>query len=138
MVGMRLRANRSLTSLISVSFRDQDFNSYGCERKIYTATDSTSKIFQVALTLFDRLWNRVPLRQFGVCVRALSPNTQCQLSFFDPYEEKDSRIGVCLDNIRKRYGNDAVQRATFLHSGIRPVIGGVIQEETYPMMSSIL
>ena len=33
---------------------------------------------------------------------------------------------------------DSVIRSCFLHSGIKPIIGGVAAEEEYPMMSSII
>jgi putative ABC transport system permease protein len=41
-----------------------------------------------------------------------------------------------VDYIRTRYGNDAVKRGVFLHSGVAHINGGV--HDDYPMMSSLL
>lgn len=48
---------------------------------LYSATDSTARIYSMVKTLFRELWEGEPLRQLGVSVGRLSPNDVTQLSF---------------------------------------------------------
>lgn len=137
-VCMRLRDHGMYGHVVSVHFRNFDFCSARRERTLYSATDSTRAIYSMVKTLFRELWTGEPLRQLGVCVSRLSPNDVTQLSLFEPFNAKEMRRDRAIDQLRKRYGQTSVYRSGFLHSGIHPVIGGVIAEEEYPMMSSLL
>lgn len=68
----------------------------------------------------------IPAKEYGII----------QLSILEGYNEKEEKLDNAIDNIRFKYGNKSIYRSCFLHSYISPVIGGVIQEEQYPMMSS--
>jgi DNA polymerase-4 len=61
-----------------------------------------------------------------------------QLSLFEDFNEKDILLDKSIDHIRTKFGQDSVIRSSFLYSGIDPIIGGVVAEENYPMMSSYL
>ena len=56
----------------------------------------------------------------------------------DNYNAKISKEDKTIDKLRFKYGYESVIRSCFLHSGINPIIGGVMMEEEYPMMSSQL
>ena len=79
-----------------------------------------------------------PLRAIGVRAGDLVDNSLQQLSLFDPKDLLQQRaIDAVVDKIRIKHGSNMIMRAVFLHSGIKPLTGGV-WEEDYPMMSSIL
>lgn len=137
-VCMRLRAHQMYTKLVSVHFRNFSFVPYGRERTLYSATDCTNQIYRMVTALFRELWEGEPLRQLGVCVGRLAPNTMTQLSFFESWDEKEAQLDQTVDKVRADYGQTALYRSSFLGSGIHPVIGGVIAEEEYPMMTSQL
>ena len=102
------------------------------------ATDNTARIYSMVKTLFRELWEGEPLRQLGVSVGRLSPNDVTQLSFFETWDEEAVQLDRTVDQVRNKYGQTALYRSSFLDSGIHPVIGGVIAEEDYPMMASLL
>jgi DNA polymerase-4 len=138
MVGMRLRNAGYLAQLVAVSLKTKDFFSYSHQRKLYTATDATNQIYGAAASLFDEMWQGEPLRAIGVRAGALVDGSLQQLSLFDPGNAwKERAMDAAVDKIRNKYGSNMIMRAVFLHSGIRPLTGGV-WEEDYPMMSSIL
>lgn len=137
-VCMRLRDHEMYGQVVSVHFRNFDFVSARRERTLYSATDSTRTIYDMVKTLFREIWTGEPLRQLGVSVGRLTTNQITQLSLFQPINEREERRDQTVDSIRKRYGQTSLYRSGFLHSGIHPVIGGVIAEEDYPMMSSLL
>lgn len=137
-VGMRLRDSQNCCSLVSVHFRTDKFYSCGRQRKLSYYTDSTRKIAKVACELFDELWKDEPLRHIGVRVTELSTNEFCQITLFEEKDNiKNSALDKAVDSIRFRFGSKSVIRAAFLHSGIKPLMGG-IGEEDYQLMSSIL
>ncbi|MGE5626669.1 MAG: DNA polymerase Y family protein [Solirubrobacterales bacterium] len=137
-VGMRLRDSGNCCTVVSISLRGSDMLFYGMQKKIDVATDSTRKIYEVSCFLFDKLWKGNPLRHLGVRVTEFCNNDFQQCSLLDEFNyEKDSKINTVVDNIRLRYGSDAVMRSCFLQSGINPMCGGV-GEGDYPMMGSVL
>lgn len=137
MVCMRLRQSGFCASLVSVSIKTSEFMHYSHQRKFFTPTDSTTAIYETACSLFDRLWKGQPLRHLGVRVSEFSSNDFIQLSLLQAHNEKKKRLDEAIDNLRMKYGSRAVFRSVFLHSGMRPVSGGVMEEE-YQMMSSLL
>lgn len=138
MVGFRLRSENLCGQVIRVSVKDSQFIRHSKQKKIYTPTDSTNKIFHTAMELFNKIWNGESLRQFSISVSELYSNSAIQLSFFESYNKKEKSINNKVDEIRDRYGNSSIKRCTFLHSGIAPVIGGVEEDLDYPMMKSEL
>ncbi|MDS1029954.1 DNA polymerase IV [Bacillota bacterium LX-D] len=137
-VAARLRQNNYSTQLISVSFRTNEFFSYGHQRKLHTTTNSTNQIYQIVCQLFKEIWQGQPIRHLGVRVGELCSNDFEQIALFAGNLEKERSLDKAIDKIRAKYGSKALFRSTFLQSGIKEIAGGVIQEEDYPMMSSLL
>lgn len=137
-VSARLRHDQYFAQLVSVSFRTNEFLSYSHQRKFSHATDCTNEIWEIACELFDELWKSQPLRHMGVRVSELCQNDFLQLSLFEKNYEKDRKIDQAIDVIRERFGSNAIIRSSYLHSGLKAMTGGVIAEEEYPMMTSLL
>lgn len=137
-VGMRLREIKMAGQVISVGIKNFEFMRKTHQRKLFTPTNNTNKIYEKSVKLFREMWNGEKIRQFSIRVSELFPENCCQLSFFDDFNEKALRLDKAIDDLRAEYGGLAISRATFLHSGISPIIGGVLLEEKYPMMKSEL
>jgi DNA polymerase-4 len=137
-VSARLRQDHSQACLIAISFRTNEFLSYSHQRKISHTTDCTDEIWGISCQLFDELWQSQPLRHVGVRVSDLCQDDFVQLSLFEKDYTKLRKLDQAVDSIRSRFGSQAIIRSSYLHSGLRSMTGGVIEEEDYPMMSSIL
>lgn len=137
-VAMRLRDAGKCARVISVSVKNKYFVSCSHQRKLEVPADTTRAIYENVRELFDELWDGEPIRHMGVRVSELCGNDFYQLSFFEQDNEKNKKLDRALDRIRLRYGARSVIRSSFLHSGLSPLAGGGLQEEDYPMMSSIL
>lgn len=139
-VGMRLRAAQMCAGLVAVSIVSTEFGFKTHQHKLDVAMCSTTYIHKVAKQLFDELWDGTPIRKLGVRVSDLHTNDYVQLSLFEDYDfTKAKGIDDAVDRIRGRYGLQAIQRASFLHSGLKPVTGGTSEDESdYPVMTSIL
>lgn len=137
-VGMRLRQGEFCAGLAAVSIVSNKFIGGSHQRKLDVATDSTSYLFEIIKELFEELWDGAPIRKLGVRVSELQDNTYFQISLFENFDfVKHKQIDDVVDLVRKRYGKKAIYRASFLHSGLSPITGG-IGEDGYPIMTSIL
>lgn len=138
MVSMRLREKSSLTNVVSVSIKNFGFATYSHQKKLPNPTDCTNIIFEYVKKLFNESWKGEPIRHLGVHLMDLCSNEFYQISIFDADTlEKYRKIDKTIDMIRNRYGKTSLIRSSFIHSGLKPIVGGVGEEE-YPMMSSIL
>lgn len=135
-VSMRIRAIKRTAYVVSVGVKNSNFFSYSKQMKLDVPTDSTNTIYETAKKLFDEMWQGEPLRQLSVSLSDLLDNNFYQLSFFERDDRKEKLFDKAIDKIRDKFGQESVFRSCFLHSGINPLIGGVILEEEYPMMSS--
>lgn len=138
-VGMRLRASGMCAMLVSVSIKTSEFEHYSHQKKFYTPTDSTMAIYQYARLLFNEMWKGELVRHLGVRVSELCTNDMIQLNLFQENEqsEKLRHLDEAIDKIRARYDNKIITRGCFLNSGIKPISGGLPEDE-YPLMSSML
>jgi len=137
-VAARLRKAEYCARLVSVSLRTNEFSGGSHQRKIASAIDCTNAIHEIACQLFDELWKGEPVRQLGVRVSELCNNDFLQLSFFERDYEKQRAVDRTIDSLRERFGSDAVFRSSFLNSGVKFRSGGTVDDEDYPMMSSLL
>jgi len=139
MVSMRLRDHHFLCGLVSISIKTSDFKSCSHQRKLFTPTDSTNRIYEVAKNLFDEIWTGEKIRHLGVRVSEFSPSKFYQASIFDNMDsiEKNKSLDRSIDKIRLKYGTKSIIRGCFLNTNIKPVNGGVGPDD-YPFMTSIL
>lgn len=138
MIGMRIRALNMCGYVISVSIKNNLFYSYSHQRKLIVPTDSTNAIYIACKKLFNKMWQKEPIRHFSINLSELVSNEFFQLSFLEPLDRKNKDLDKTIDRLRLKFGQKSIQRSCFLYSGIDPIIGGVVAEESYPMMSSIL
>lgn len=137
-VSMRLRDSKNCCRVVSISIRGSDLISYSRQNKLSTATDSTRRIYEMVCYLFDNVWKGKPIRHLGVHITDFCNNDFHQYSILDSFDYyKDEKLNKVVDEIRLKYGNKAIFKSCFLHSGLSPMCGG-IGEEDYPLMSSML
>lgn len=119
-VGSRLRSSRQLAGLVCTEIKYNTFQSVSHQMLLETPTASTDVIYRSACALFDELWDGTPIRLLGIRTAKLSEEDDpVQLSLFD-YEthsgEKQQRLDAALDQIRSRFGKDAIKRGSLLDS----------------------
>lgn len=125
-VGNRLRADRVQVREVSVGIRYSDLSYVSHQKGLPDPTDLTVEIYTAARSLFRELWNKSPIRHLGVHTGKVSgADPGRQMNLFDETDyEKLSRMDEAVDGIRKRFGTDAIMRATFLNQPIAHMSGG--------------
>ena len=129
-VAARLRADEVKISVVAVSIRNYQLETYGHQISLRTPTDITGEIWQAACRAFDEAWDGAAIRHLGIHTMKVSREENRQISLFDTVDyEKLARLDRTIDQIRRRYGNDAVIRASFLGSAIDHMSGGISREK---------
>lgn len=109
-IAFDLRRQEKLTSCVTVKIRYSNFDTHTLQKRIpYTSFDHV--LAGIAKELFARLYQRrMLIRLIGVRLSHLVRGVQ-QLDMFDDTPEKVS-LYLAMDNLRKRFGKDAVRRAS--------------------------
>lgn len=116
----RMRADSVKTRCISVTIRDIDFNDKSHQRKLNSATDITTEIFDICKILIKELWDtKKPLRLLGVSLIDVTDENDIQLSMFDSdKKDKERAIDRTVDSIRNRFGKDTIVRGGIYKNNI--------------------
>ena len=109
----QLRRGNKLTACVTVKIRYSDFQTYTLQKKIpYSASDHT--IIPLVLELYRKLYNRrVLVRLIGVRFSHLVEGVH-QISLFEDPTVLD--LYQAMDNIRNRYGDRAIMRASGMNA----------------------
>ena len=111
-VSARLREHGFRCRTVAIGVRDNGLYHFSRQVKVRRPTDITDEIMDAAMTLFRRNYDwQHPIRSLGLrgadLVTADAP-IQREL-FYDP--DKRERLDAAVDDIRRRFGYFAVQRA---------------------------
>ena len=112
----RLRAQGWLSERLTVKIRRHDFKTYTRQCAVRPATQETKPLAAAAAKLLDE-WIKAqphaPIRLLGVGAGDLT--AQPQLELFSAQESKKNKhLDAALDDIRAKFGNAAVSRASSL------------------------
>ena len=119
-VATRMRRKEKKCTSISVNFRTLDFRNKSHQMTLPNATDTTDEIYKNAQKLFAESWKGEPLRLIGVALTNLTDESFEQLSLFEDNEKKERyrKLEATMDEIRKKFGNDKITRASIMNSSI--------------------
>ena len=111
-IAFKLRKEGKLTSCVTVKLRYSNFDTFTQQCQIpYSSSDHL--LLEKAHALFDKLYNRrLLIRLIGVRFSGLVQGTQ-QINLFDNVH-KTVDLYLAMDKLRKRFGDDAIQRAAGL------------------------
>ena len=123
-VGARLRKEHQKANMVSVEIKYSTFQSVSHQKQMSRATNADQVIYKNACELFRELWNGEPIRLLGIRTSKLEDDDAPeQMSIFDfqggqmqgkVKDEKHQKLDKALDDIRKRFGDEAIKRGTFL------------------------
>lgn len=129
-VGVRLRTDNVKISVVSVHITTYEFQYFNRQMQLLSPTDVTEEIYHAACEVLRQLWDkRTPIRQIGVHTSKVQADAARQYNLFDM--DKYDRLAVLnrtIDDIRERYGEESVFRASFLGSNVDHMSGGLDKE----------
>lgn len=119
-VGGRLKKAGQKAYMVSMEIKYYDFQTISHQMQLDRPTSDARILYETACRLFRETWNGEPVRLLGIrtakLVEATAPE---QLTIFDveipkPPDEKHRKLNAAMEEIRARFGEDAVIRGTFL------------------------
>lgn len=135
----RLRKADKMCGVVVVSLKTNSFLYFSHQKTLSYMTDSTEEIYLNIKQVFEEIWHGEPLRQLGIRLTKLSSNEFYQPNLLDQNKiYKQRALDKAIDEIRGKFGKGSIIRSTFINSQVKPLNGGVGDEEDYPMMGSIL
>jgi len=114
----RLRSQGWLAERVVVKIRRKDFKTYTRQTAIRPATQQTRPLLEAATKLLDewlREQPRAAIRLLGVGATDLTNEQQFDL-FTAPEAGRNQHLDAALDDIRAKFGNDAVARGSSLRN----------------------
>jgi DNA polymerase-4 len=111
-VGARLRQGGLVAGTVGIKVRRADFSTTTKERTLREPVDADDQIFSVAWALFqDVPLHGQKVRLLGVTASGLDGSSG-QLDLFAESRERSRRAMRAVDSIRKKFGSDAIGRAS--------------------------
>ncbi len=114
--GQQMRSEGYNGRCIHVSIRYSDFRTVSRQRVLPYPTSSTKEIYEMGKVLVKELWDgRSPLRLIGIGISQFGETVQGSL--FDGVRNKRLGLEKRIDNLRERFGKDAVIPASLMKLG---------------------
>lgn len=118
-VALRLRKSGQKAGLICVEIKYSDFTKVSHQKVLEKYVSSCEGIYEAAVELYRKLWNKNPVRLIGIRSGKLqSIDEPEQLSLFDymenkvtANEDKRKKADEAMDMINTKYGNRMITRA---------------------------
>lgn len=117
-VGRRLRKAGQKACMVSMEIKYHDFQSMSHQMQLPKPTNEDQVLYESACRLFLEAWSGEPVRLLGIRTAKLVDAAQPeQLSIFDievpkPVDEKHKRLNAAMMEIKKKFGEDAVIKAS--------------------------
>jgi len=112
-VAAQLRKKGSCARTVVLKMRYPDFKTITRRTTLTQPTDLADVIHSQVMRLLRREWKKATrVRLIGVGVAGFAQGRQ--LSLFETPDDRLSRLSRTVDEIRSRYGKDAIQRASLL------------------------
>lgn len=117
-VAGRLRTDQKKAGVVTVTLVDSDFNRRSHQCSLGFTTNTTEIIYKNAEQLLYDMWNNKPIRLIGVSAGKAVHEKFEQLSLFgNEQNDKLKKLDAAMDEIRDKFGDNAVVRARLLDSG---------------------
>lgn len=119
-VGRRLRNAGQKAKMVSMEVKYHDFQTMSHQCQLSKPTNDAKMLYETACQLFEEAWSGEPVRLLGIRTSKLADESEPeQLSIFDiefPKEpdEKHKKLNAAMEEIRKRFGENAVKKASLM------------------------
>ena len=121
-VGRRLRKAGQKANMVSMEIKYHDFQTISHQCQLVKPTNEGKVLYETACRLFEEVWSGEAVRLLGIRTSKLVAESEPeQLSIFDmelPKEpdEKHKKLNAAMESIRKRFGEDAVKKASLVQA----------------------
>lgn len=116
----RLRKEKQLCGLVGfgISYSKKVGGGFYHSTKLDILTDDIEKIYKTCIFIFDKYYEKMPIRKVSISLGKLVDNNQIQLNLFECFEEieKKTNINKTIDDINEKFGPNKLLKASSLLS----------------------
>ncbi len=115
-VASRAKAREIAGRVVTLKLKRADHRSLTRRQSQHEPVQLADTIYRVARALYDQVGNEGPYRLIGVGISDLAPESQAALSgdLLDPQAETRGRAERATDEIRRKFGKDAIKKGRAL------------------------
>lgn len=114
-VGSELRRQRLMARTVTLKLRFHDFETLSRGVTLSFPSDVDDVLYETTCALLASAWTgRRKVRLVGVRASNLLHEVAYQLQLFDQEQDKQARVARAIDEIRQRFGADAITRASLM------------------------
>ncbi|TCK60783.1 DNA polymerase Y family protein [Seleniivibrio woodruffii] len=114
MVSARARKNGFAGKTIHVCIRDTEMSTIGKRKTFGFFTSATHHIYEEAVSIFDEIWDKTPIRLLGITIGSLVSEYVALSNIMDDFQ-KYPQLYDAIDKINSKYGKNAVSFASVLN-----------------------
>ena len=109
--------------MVSMEIKYHDFQRVSHQKQLDKPSSEDEVLYRAACQLFDETWDGEPIRLLGIrTAKLVVASEPVQLSIFDiempkPPDEKHQKLNLAMEEIRAKYGKDAVVKASLMKKG---------------------
>lgn len=115
-IGLRLRQAKLVgkTIYLGISYSKNINGGFGHAHTISDFTCISSRIYEECILIFHKYHQGYPVRKVYVAVSNLQSFDTLQLKMFDEYNQRDLKLAFAVDDLKAKYGKDAVLKGVSL------------------------
>ena len=114
----RLRKEKKLCGLIGfgIGYSKSIGGGFYHSNKLSIQTDDANILYREIMHIFDRYYNKAPIRKVSICLGKLTDNESRQLDLFESCEKMEEKISInnAIDIIKNRFGANILLPASSL------------------------
>lgn len=109
-ISNKLREKKVYASTIVITIRNFEFRTINHQQKYYNGVCMSSDIYEKSIELFNKTWDKEPIRLIGLRVTDFTDSNSYQLSLFEENKNNrdDEKLQNIIDEINKNYGKGSI------------------------------
>lgn len=115
-VARQLRKQGEYANRVAVIFKNNQFKNYSAQAKLKLPSNSTKKIYELAIKIFDENYKKDPIRLIGIRLADFQTKKEEQISLFEEKESTEAveneKIQRTIDKINNKFGKSLVTPAS--------------------------
>ena len=114
----RLRKHRVLTGLVSfgIGYSKNIGGGFHHSVKLDALTDDEDIIYRTCMTIFNKYYDNLPIRQVSISLGHIQNNENLQLNIFEDFAQTQEKhnFNLAIDEIKERFGPNIILKASSL------------------------
>lgn len=112
----RLRSNKKVCGVVGfgIGYSRSVGGGFYHSKKLSESTDNENVIFSVCKSIYDSYIEEEPIRKVSISLGKITDNNYVQLNLFEEVNETINEIPVVVDEINKKFGDNAILKASSL------------------------